>query len=82
MDMKGEWGVWSVATSGWKFGDWRGKKGARNKVQASVSSDDDDDDDVYGKRSCWQLLLNFSNGAYEFGGLRCATNTLQKRNLK
>jgi hypothetical protein len=34
-------------------------------VQASVSSDDDDDDDddVYGKRSCWQLLLNFSKGA-------------------
>jgi hypothetical protein len=48
-----------------------------------VSSDDDDDDDVYGKRSCWQLLLNFLKAhLYEFGGLRCATNTLQKRNLK
>lgn len=53
-------GLVPQATSGWKFGDWRGKKGARNKAQVSVSSDDDD---VYGKRSCWQLLLNFSKGA-------------------
>jgi hypothetical protein len=44
-----------------KIGEERKELAIKRKRVSS--DDDDDDDDVYGKRSCWQLLLNFSKSA-------------------